>query len=54
MQKSVGDMIDLGYNNQTESAENGTMPKLNMMKWKYIHFVKSNLVYKPNEPNQSV
>lgn len=43
-------MIGLGFNNQLELTEIGTKPKLSM-KEKYIHFVKSSMVYEHNEPN---
>lgn len=53
IQKSVGDMACLSFNNQPESTDVGTKPKEGL-KNKYIHFVKSMMAYEHNEPKTSV
>lgn len=46
-------MTGLSFNNQPESTDVGTKPKVGL-KGKYIHFVKSTMVHEQFEPNQSV
>ncbi|XP_073293741.1 uncharacterized protein [Primulina huaijiensis] len=54
LQKQSGDRSGLGFCNDEGTSETNTKPKLDMCKGKYIHFVKSSVVQKPEVPTASI
>ena len=54
LQKQSGDRSGLGFSNNESTSETSAKPELDKGKGKFIHFVKSSVVYEPEVPNVRV